>query len=189
MTGNDIVDLNIAKIFRGERRVRFIQKVFTSPELEIINSGEAGIWSLWAIKEAIYKAHHRRFDLPRYFDPKLIEVAVYKAGENSFMAEGKYNGFRYLGSGNLTAEYVHFTASCNPAEFIFLEIHPSSLNIKARLIQLVAERLKLDIKDIFLAKNDKLIPQLYYKNKDLKLPFSISQHGKFSAISFQLINY
>jgi phosphopantetheinyl transferase (holo-ACP synthase) len=78
VTGNDIVDLRSANIPCGIKGERFLQKIFTGEEQEIINSGRVGVWVLWAMKEAVYKAHHRRFNLPRSFNPKGIQVNIWK---------------------------------------------------------------------------------------------------------------
>lgn len=189
MTGNDIVDLKFARVPLGEKRMRFLEKLFTPGEKDIIDHGEVGIWSIWAMKEAIYKAHHRRFDLSRSFDPKKIEVSKISAAQDFLEARGEYEAHTYWGSGNLTSEYVHFNATCNPGNTINTEVHQFGIDIKNRLKQLIAEKLKLDIKEISIVKNKNNIPQLYYKNKFLNLPFSISHHGKFAAFSCQLINY
>jgi len=189
VTGNDIVDLEIAKVPTGEKRLRFLDKIFTFQEQEIIDSGKVGIWTLWAMKEATYKAHHRRFDLPRSFEPKKIEVSIISSAHTYIEAMGLYNGYTYWGSGSLTSEYVHFSATCNLEDPINTEVQPSTCDIKNRLKQLVSEKTGINIEDISLVKNRNLIPQLHYKNKGLSLPFSISHHGKYAAISYQLINY
>lgn len=189
MAGNDIVDLDLAREPLGEKRLRFIQKVFTPREQEVILSGEAGLWAIWAMKEAIYKAHHRRFDLPRSYQPKRIEVAINMTRPDIAAAQGEYDGHTYWGSGILTSGYLHFTASCNQEIFIFQEVHPISVDIKHRLIDLISKKTGLRIDDISAGKRDHNIPQLYYKNKLLQLPFSISHHGKYAGFSFQLINY
>lgn len=189
MTGNDIVDLNFARVPLGERRSRFLNKIFTRAEQEIINSRGCDIWSLWAMKEAIYKAHHRRFDLPRNFDPKQIEVNIISSSNISIQACGLYKGYTYWGNGDLTSEYIHFSASCNPLNPIITEVQQSASAIKNRFKLLVSEKMSLNTEEISIVKNQNLIPQLFYKNKLLNLPFSLSHHGKYAAFSFQLINY
>lgn len=189
MTGNDIVDLNIARVPSGEKKLRFLKKIFTSGEQEIIHSGEVGIWSLWAMKEATYKAHHRRFDMPRSFEPKKIEVSVIKSGHNSVLAKGLYNGYTYWGSGILTSEYVHFNVTCIPQNPTYIELRSSTQDIKDRLKQLVSKKTGLNIEHITIVKNKNFIPKIFFKTRPLNLPFSISHHGKYAAFSFQLINY
>lgn len=185
MTGNDIIDLKIAHLPKGEKRLRFIQKIFTLREQESIKSG-SNVWHFWAMKEAVYKAHHRRYDLPRKFDPKLIEITINK---DCTLAEGLYSGNKYLGNGKRTLDYIHFSASCIPGEFLYKEVHPASVDINARLIQVISEKLGIDKNYMVLRKNENLIPQILYRNEALQVPFSISHHGRFKAISFQLINY
>lgn len=189
MTGNDIVDLNIAQVYHGDRRQRFLDKIFTSREQEIINSGGSEIWLLWAMKEAVYKAHHRRFDLHRSFDPKKIEVNMINSSKISVEARGLYDGHTYWGNGDLTSEYVHINASCDPLEPVISEVHSSASAVRNRLKLLISEKLGLNLCDISIVKNQNFIPQLTYKYRLLDIPFSISHHGEFAAFSFQLINY
>jgi len=64
VTGNDIVDLDLATYPSGNKRLRLLDKIFTRGEQELLDCGVAGMWAIWAMKEATYKAHHRRFNLP-----------------------------------------------------------------------------------------------------------------------------
>lgn len=189
MTGNDIVDLKAAFFSGKERKSRFIQKVFTGEEQELILSGRVGVWCLWAMKEAVYKAHHQRFNLSRKFDPQIIKVTNVDAKENNLLATAEYNGFKYWGKGYNSSDYVHFTATCLPQKKIFYEIHPNEIEIKIRLRELIASKLDLEIGDLYLEKNKNSIPQLIYRNSPLNLPFSITHHGNYGAFSFQLMNY
>jgi len=190
VTGNDIVDLSIAKTPEGVRIYRFLQKIFSIEEQELINSGRVGIWTIWAMKEAVYKAHHRRFNLPRSFDPTRIHVQFKGAFENTLLAQAKYLGYDYWGKGQLTSEYVHFTATGLPQEQLYRGIYNTpSIDIKAQLKLAICREMDLEMKELEIIKNNNLIPNLMYRNIPLRLPFSISHHGKFTAYSLQLMNY
>ncbi|HSP40038.1 MAG TPA: 4'-phosphopantetheinyl transferase superfamily protein [Gillisia sp.] len=190
MNGNDIVDLKIAKIPLGIKGTRFLDKIFSSPEQEIIKNGRVGVWAIWAMKEAVYKAHHRRYNLPRSFDPKKIHVCIGDVTQNIVFANGEYLGYDYLGRGVITSEYVHFTATCFPQTQMFSEIfNSSSINIKTQLKLAISNKLNLETEEMEIVKNNNFIPQIRFGKYELNLPFSISHHGKFSAFSFQLINY
>lgn len=189
MTGNDIVDLDFATYPCGNKRLRLLDKIFTRREQELLDCGVAGMWAIWAMKEATYKAHHRRFNLPRRFDPKIIEVKSFEPIKDVLNARAAYDGYDYWGKGLLTSEYIHFTASCFPGEFMFHEIHSVTVDIKTRLKDCVALKMIILSNDISMVKNVHSIPQLFYKKEQINLPFSISHHGRFNAFSFQLINY
>lgn len=189
VNGNDIVDLKIATIPGGFKRSRFLDKIFSRDEQELICNGRVGVWAIWAMKEAVYKAHHRRFNLPRSFAPKGIRVHIREVSENSIKAEAEYLNYVYFGKGILTPDYIHFTATCFPKDQLYSEIHNTSVQIKNQLKQVISEKLGLEKEDLDIVKDKNYIPQLSYRNANLNLPFSISHHGNYAAFSFQLINY
>ena len=70
MVGNDIVDLYEASQASNWQRPRFLDKLFSEQEQAYINSAENAftmVWQLWSMKEATYKAHQRRFSIPRKY--------------------------------------------------------------------------------------------------------------------------
>ena len=190
MNGNEIVDLRIATIPGGLKRLRFLDKIFSPGEQKLINSGQVGVWTLWAMKEAVYKAHHRRFNLPLSFNPKGIKVQISEVSEHSIIDSAEYRSYLYIGRGILTPFFIHFTATCLPKEQLFTGIYnTSSVQIKDQLKQVLSEKLRLDKDDLKIVKDKNYIPHFLYRNANLNLPFSISHHGNYTAFSFQLINY
>ncbi|MGB7841855.1 MAG: 4'-phosphopantetheinyl transferase superfamily protein, partial [Salinimicrobium sp.] len=68
MIGNDVVDLQLASRQSNWRRKGFLEKVFSAEEQQqIIASARPDrlVWLFWSMKEAAYKAHQRRLQLPR----------------------------------------------------------------------------------------------------------------------------
>ena len=60
MIGNDIIDLSYAAKTSSWQHPRFLDKLFSSFEIEMIETSEnkfVSIWKLWAMKEAGYKAY------------------------------------------------------------------------------------------------------------------------------------
>ena len=58
MIGNDLVDLRARESAGRSRDARFVARVFTAREAELIarsSSPDAALWMLWAAKEAAYK--------------------------------------------------------------------------------------------------------------------------------------
>ena len=58
MIGNDLVDLRAREAAGKSRDARFVARVFTAREAELIASSpssDAALWMLWAAKEAAYK--------------------------------------------------------------------------------------------------------------------------------------
>lgn len=74
MIGNDIVDLQVAKVESNWKRPRFIQKIFTEKEQNFIKNAlnpELEIWKMWSRKEAAYKIYNRETGIRGYFPWKL----------------------------------------------------------------------------------------------------------------------
>lgn len=190
MNGNDIVDLKVANFPDGSRKTRFFDKIFSPREKEIINNGRSGIWELWAMKEAVYKAHQRRFNLARSFDPKSIKVFIHEASDSLIVAHAEYKGCLYTGKGITTSDYTHFSVTGFPQAKLYSEIHNTAfINIKTQLIQVISGKLGLEPGELNIIKDQNSIPQLEHKHSGYSIPFSFSHHGNYSAFSFQLINY
>lgn len=75
MIGNDIVDLALAKKESNWQRNRFLDKIFTKNEQQLILNDanpEIIVWNLWSRKEAAYKIYNRETGIRGYF-PLLLE--------------------------------------------------------------------------------------------------------------------
>jgi phosphopantetheinyl transferase (holo-ACP synthase) len=74
MIGNDIVDLALAKKESNWQRNRFLDKIFTENEQQIILNDvnpEIMVWNLWSRKEAAYKIYNRETGIRGYFPLQL----------------------------------------------------------------------------------------------------------------------
>ncbi len=75
MIGNDIVDLALAKKESNWQRNRFLDKIFTKNEQQMILNDanpEIMVWNFWSRKEAAYKIYNRETGIRGYF-PLLLE--------------------------------------------------------------------------------------------------------------------
>ncbi|HVI44007.1 MAG TPA: 4'-phosphopantetheinyl transferase superfamily protein [Chitinophaga sp.] len=75
ITGNDIIDLQLAAAENNWRRRGYLDKIYTPAEQELIASATAPdimVWLLWSCKEAVYKIVNRssgaRSYAPQQFD-------------------------------------------------------------------------------------------------------------------------
>lgn len=69
MIGNDVVDLELAKLESNWRRKGFLCKIFTSKEQQFIfdsKQPENMVWDLWSRKESVYKINHRKTGISTY---------------------------------------------------------------------------------------------------------------------------
>ncbi|NMH28978.1 4'-phosphopantetheinyl transferase family protein [Flavobacterium silvaticum] len=75
MIGNDVIDLDLASRQSNWKRPRFLDKLFTGFEKELILSSadpEKKVWDLWSRKEAAYKIVNRETG-ERLFNPTAFE--------------------------------------------------------------------------------------------------------------------
>ena len=74
MIGNDIVDLALAKKESNWQRNRFLDKIFTKNEQQMILNDanpEIMVWNLWSRKEAAYKIYNRETGIRGFFPLQL----------------------------------------------------------------------------------------------------------------------
>lgn len=73
--GNDIVDLRAKEAQDKHSNRRFLAKVCSLAEIEMIKSSinpHQMLWTLWAIKEASYKALMKRYDIKRFIPNQFL---------------------------------------------------------------------------------------------------------------------
>lgn len=74
MLGNDIVDLQKAKIESNYNRKGYLDKIFTLDEKKYIEESinqEVAVWKLWSRKEAVYKIIIRQGGNRGYYPIKI----------------------------------------------------------------------------------------------------------------------
>ena len=156
MIGNDVVDLQLAKIESNWQRIGFLDKIFTKNEqtfLLLSENIEISIWNLWSRKEAAYKIWNRQTGI-RKFNPIQFECK---------------NVFR-----NDVVEFeniIYFTKT----QILENHIHSIAVTKKSDL-----SRIRLISNNIKISKENN-IPFLMNKNKKKQI-ISKSHHGKFEFI-------
>ena len=76
MIGNDIVDLKKAKVESNIFRTRYLEKICSQSEIDLITKSldpPTAFWRIWTMKESAYKAFQRRFKTPMLFNPFAFE--------------------------------------------------------------------------------------------------------------------
>ncbi|GAA4271520.1 4'-phosphopantetheinyl transferase superfamily protein [Aquimarina gracilis] len=173
MIGNDIVDLQLAKIQSNWKREKWLQKLFTERELQCISSSaypEIEVWVLWSRKEAAYKAHQRRFGFKSKFNPKSFE------NQNDAV---NINGFRYQTSTHQTQKYVYSIAKIIGTE-PFSEVFEQEISVRAQFADKMLQRLG-DSSLISFRKDKNGVPILCINNVPSEISFSFTHHGKYNA--------
>lgn len=122
MIGNDVVDLNLAKVQSNWRRPNFLKKIFTEDEQIFIaksQNPDLEVWVLWSRKEAVYKIVNRAERI-RKFNPLSFCCCSHKLNPN----EVCYQKEIYFTKTEIASDYVHTIAVQNKSdfgEFIFVE--------------------------------------------------------------------
>ena len=192
MIGNDIIDLKLAEE-RNPLRPRFLNKVFTGNEQEIIFEDQNPVkqaWLLWAMKESAYKAHQRRFGLRRTFNPISQECSILFQTQTSVSGVVLMGNSTYKITAKLNNRYIHSTATALPENLKSgWKIIPASEDLKKKLLATLCSSYGWNIKSVRIEKDKNSIPVVTVNNQPVPLAFSLSHHGKFAAFSFELMNY
>ena len=192
MIGNDVIDLKLAEE-RNPLRPRFLNKVFTGNEQEIIFKDQNTVkqaWLLWAMKESAYKAHQRRFGLRRNFNPLSQECSI--ISQTPTLASGKVfiGTSTYRITSKLNTRFIHSTATALPENLKSRwEIIPASEDLKKKLLATLCSSYGWNIKSVRIEKDKNSVPVVTVNNHPVPLAFSLSHHGEFAAFSFELMNY
>ena len=184
MIGNDIVDLNLAKVQSNWQRKGFLEKQFTEEEQEIIlNSSDSfsQVWLFWSMKEAAYKCYTQQHQ-KRFFSPKKISCKKISQTNGIVKIENQ----KYFITSIVSNNYIYSIASKEKnlkmvSEYFFVVKNELSAKIIDAKINAIFP-FKIELK-----KNEIGIPYLY-KN-DQKLPFSISKshHGNYAGFAISPI--
>ncbi|MDT0685709.1 4'-phosphopantetheinyl transferase family protein [Autumnicola psychrophila] len=186
MIGNDIVDLQLAAKESNWKRPGLHSKIFTEGERELLKKAkneEQRFWLFWAMKEAAYKAHQRRFSLPRKFNPKSFRCELDPSEGLGSPGMVKINNWHYFTTAKISEKVIHCVASVENSA-VQKRIFSDTINLKQELISAVANSKKLFFIDLGIKTDFNFIPHLILKGKNYNLPFSISHHGNYSAYVF-----
>jgi phosphopantetheine--protein transferase-like protein len=201
--GNDIVDLaapcNLGKSGDG----RFCGRVFTAEERALIAGAarpDALLWTLWAAKEAAYKAVSRG-------DPAVCSIPrqyrVVLDTENAAGTAARLAGKVITPSGELVlrvalwADWVHALAAgseedieriCQHVELregTGSDVNPSAF-VREALLREIARRLDCPAGDLSVVKDPDGpgVPRVLFRGRLLAAEVSLSHDGRFAAFAF-----
>lgn len=192
MLGNDVVDLADPETAPGAQHVRFDERVFGPAERVGIRTAaapELARWTLWAAKEAAYKALHRR-DPALRFAPRRLRATwvgadavrvVYRAARLAVRVHASGSAIHALATeeGD-AAPVVYALQALSGAE----EASPRALSQGARRLaaRLLAARLSVPESALVFAKCDGA-PVLWLHGAPAPLLLSLSHHGRWVAFA------
>lgn len=182
--GNDIVDLNLAKISSNWQRKGFLEKQFTQKEQhEILNSETPflKVWLFWSMKEAVYKSHTQKIKA-RFFAPQKFECSLISKEAGTVVFEG----VTFYTTSFFSKFYIYTIARETEKETaVFSEIGLSNSVNSDLKIKLAAET-GVSVEGIEKRKTAIGAPLFYYQEKLITASCSISHHGNYGAFAFTL---
>ena len=194
MIGNDIVDWAQAKRESNWQRNGFLAKIFTQSEQRYIreaSSPERMVWTLWSLKESVYKANLRTTG-NRIFAPQKIACQL-NINQNE-VAEGTASyGAIYQIRASLTEQYVSSVAFQVNDSFPHKEVVVSFDNVSythqhtrlyEQLAQNCATALLMPLHAVCIHKSENGVPTLHVTSsvgQRMTIPVSLSHHGYYGA--------
>jgi hypothetical protein len=195
MVGNDVVDLE-ERMGRGDAiRPRFDRRVFGDDERRAIaesDDGDRMRWSLWAAKEAAYKAA-KRMDDSVIWSPLRFRVELEPGGERGRVIHesGTYPvrfvpaeaGVHALAVAEPWAsdletageEGAHLQYGCRRGK-----VGDASAEVRRLALEGLADRLGATADDLEVRRRER-IPELWCRGVATDAPLSLSHHGRLLA--------
>lgn len=190
MIGNDIIDLEIP-ISPNWNSSRFLNKLFSSAEQKAIFNSEASkttLQLLWSLKESAYKAHQRRFNLPRTFNPHEFQCLILSEEKGKIHGRALINNYTYFTTSTITSRYIHSIATSKVNQETVIKLFKDEKALNKELFTEYSLLLREHQSNFSIQKNKNKIPYLYLNSTRLEQLFSLSHHGKYSAFSIALMN-
>lgn len=203
MIGNDIVDLKQARQESNWRRPRYLEKIFTREEQQLITAAEDAdtmVWLLWSCKEAAYKRWSSQTS-QRSFIPEKIAISDFRLVQDDgstniaidtqklrhhYACSAQIIGQRYRVHTSLVDDLIHSWTLAEDEKLLLRKVAPlppSTLSTSTR--SLLFEHLALYFQwsptDISIQKNEHGRPWVYYQNKKCQLTLSLAHHGRYGG--------
>ncbi len=179
MVGNDIVDLIETKKTTNWQRPRFLDKLFTLKEQELIKSCKDSflmVWRLWSMKEAAYKLYTQLYP-SRFYNPKGFACDIKQLKVH-------YRNFQCFIKTKITANYilsearlVDYAMTSKVVMFNDNPLETQSNMLKTQLSEFCnTTRERMDFN-----KNKFGVPTINYKAQ--RVTISMTHHGNYGAFA------
>lgn len=183
MIGNDVVDLKLACIESNWQRRGFLAKLFSTEEqkeIETAKNPDLLVWLFWSMKESAYKAHQRRFELKPLFNPWDFECSITQFSSEKITGKIKVENEEYVSSSFIENDCIYSFAQSSTDSSVFHH-QICEANYKSDLLSALANKLNVSATELQLQKDNFGIPHIFYFDRKLDFPFSISHHGNRGA--------
>lgn len=185
MVGNDIVDIAYTKNNSNWERPRFLEKLFTPIEQQLIYSAKMPsimVWRLWSMKEAAYKLY-TQINPSRFYNPKGFECEI-----NNTVNIVRFTDFTCYVETKTTSDYIISEARLDTQLMTSKVIKLTNSNpktqskiIREKTIDFVANQLNKSKKDIKILSSEFGVPIVKIDSKELSI--SLSHHGHYGAFA------
>jgi phosphopantetheinyl transferase (holo-ACP synthase) len=158
MIGNDIIDLDLALKESNWKRNRFLDKIFSINEQQLIQNSENKdhmVWNLWSRKEACYKIYNRQTGIRGFF-PLRFECHYNNANTGTVSIED----FVFYTQTEIATNYI-YSVAVSEKEY-FEKIKPLETGA--------------------IIKKENGIPYFLNPVSNSVSPVSITHHGRFEKI-------
>lgn len=179
MIGNDIIDLLLAKTQSNWQRPGFLDKQFTSKEIELIRKSEIPflfVWRLWSMKEAVYKVVVQQ-EQKRFFAPKkfVCEILSETQGSVSFQHQ------TFQTQTHITDKYIYTSTGKSDGECIGMKIS------QEKIVEEIERQTGFLATELEVKKTTLGIPNLFYRGQQVSTSFTKTHHGDFQAIAYKVV--
>jgi phosphopantetheinyl transferase (holo-ACP synthase) len=192
MIGNDIVDLERARVESNWQRSGFLGKLFTADEQRLIQlSTDPGtmVWTLWSMKESAYKLIVRRTGRP-FFAPQKLVCYVTELDRHTLAGSVFYQQ-EYTVTTVITPHYVASIALDAPKKTPFVhqivmlddvDYQHQHERMRQAVKLFIASKTATPVNDIVICKNDIDVPSVRIRERRC-IPVSLSHHGHYGAFA------
>jgi phosphopantetheinyl transferase (holo-ACP synthase) len=158
MIGNDIVDLDLALKESNWKRNRFLDKIFSSNEQQLILNSENQdlmVWNLWSRKEASYKIYNRQTGIRGFF-PLRFECFY----DDATTGTVSIDGFVFHTQTEIATNYIYSVAVYEKESFQKIKTLDTTIIIK----------------------KENGVPYFLDPILNNRIPVSVTHHGRFQRI-------
>jgi phosphopantetheinyl transferase (holo-ACP synthase) len=191
MVGNDIVDLNFAKMNSRWEEQRFLDKLFTDDEQAFIKKDDfrfQNIWQLWSMKESAYKIAARTKKV-QIFNPKSFHCKPHSPTEGTVTFNNQVLKTSTVSHSNLIYTIAQTDATnCISACFLLesIKYFEQQKIVRQKAIQAYVDLKSISLKSISINKNNNGVPIFLIENSEQNTSLALTHHGKFGG--FAILN-
>ena len=182
LIGNDIVHLTTAAEESNWKRTGYLEKIFTEDEQQIILHAShplRSVWSIWAMKEAVYKAHYRKTKKWEYA-PSKIRCQNLEKKHSSITSTATYHGEQYVIKTILSGDLIHAIAAKQIDTLQSVQRFEKKNFPKNYTEYLIQNKFLSENETII--KNHSGVPYIVNQSSNQAYSISISHHGDYLGV-------